>query len=116
MTIDEAIKHCEEEAEKYLEYGIETECYQCGKEHEQLASWLKELKEAKMLLNLALCDLNNGTCSKFCSTCTKVNTHECQDYKRKNYRWVHTDEALKLLGEFKKDDANCKNRLEQSKK
>ena len=44
MTIDEAIKHCEEEAEKYMEYGIETECYQCGKEHEQLAEWLKELK------------------------------------------------------------------------
>ena len=47
MTIDEAIKHCEEEAEKYMEYGIETECYQCGKDHEQLASWLKELKERR---------------------------------------------------------------------
>ena len=47
MTLDEAIKHCEEEAEKYMEYGIETECYQCGKEHEQLAEWLKELKELR---------------------------------------------------------------------
>lgn len=47
MTINEAIKHCEEEAEKYMEYGIETECYQCGKEHEQLAEWLKELKELR---------------------------------------------------------------------
>ena len=47
MTIDEAIRHCEEEAEKYMEYGIETECYQCGKEHEQLAEWLKELKERR---------------------------------------------------------------------
>ena len=51
MTLDEAIKHCEEEAEKYMEYGIETECYQCGKEHEQLAEWLKELKEARAELD-----------------------------------------------------------------
>ena len=52
MTIDEAIKHCEEEAEKYMEYGIETECYQCGKEHEQLAEWLRELQEAKTTLRV----------------------------------------------------------------
>lgn len=51
MTIDEAIKHCKEEAEKYMEYGIETECYQCGKEHEQLAEWLTELKEARAELD-----------------------------------------------------------------
>ena len=47
MTIDEAIKHCEETAEKYFEYGIESECYQCGKEHEQLAEWLTDYKELK---------------------------------------------------------------------
>ncbi len=47
MTLDGAIKHCKEEAEKYMEYGIETECYQCGKEHEQLAEWLTELKELR---------------------------------------------------------------------
>lgn len=58
MTIDEAIKHCEEEAEKYMEYGIETECYQCGKEHEQLADWLKELKETKEKIESG--DLSDG--------------------------------------------------------
>lgn len=47
MTLDGAIKYCKEEAEKYMEYGIETECYQCGKEHEQLAEWLTELKELR---------------------------------------------------------------------
>lgn len=47
MTLDGAIKHCKEEAEKYMEYGIETECYQCGKEHEQLAEWLTELADLK---------------------------------------------------------------------
>ena len=93
---------------------------QCAESHRQLAEWLRELKElraeqddqyvfihelmselkeAKRLLDMALCELNNGTCSKFCSTCTKVNTEKCLDYKTKNYRWIHTDEALKLIGE-----------------
>lgn len=47
MTLDGAIKHYKEEAEKYMEYGIETECYQCGKENEQLAEWLTDYKELK---------------------------------------------------------------------
>lgn len=37
MTLDEAIKHAEEKAGN---------C-ECGKEHAQLASWLKELKAAR---------------------------------------------------------------------
>ena len=54
MNIDWAIKHCEEVAqEKRDEYQEclamhDTEnaiiCEECGKEHEQLAKWLKELK------------------------------------------------------------------------
>lgn len=52
MTVDEAIKHCEETAEKYEEYGIETECYQCAKDHRQLAEWLRELQEAKTTLRV----------------------------------------------------------------
>lgn len=34
MTLEEAIIHCEEKAD----------CSECGKEHKQLAEWLKELK------------------------------------------------------------------------
>ena len=59
MTLDEAIKHCEEVAEeKDMQAGFETDysCYQmfdternkckeCANEHRQLAEWLKELKE-----------------------------------------------------------------------
>jgi hypothetical protein len=37
MTLDEAIIHCEEMAK--------TTCAKCGKEHQQLANWLKELKQ-----------------------------------------------------------------------
>lgn len=58
MTIDEAIKHCKEEAEKYMEYGIETECYQCGKDHEQLAEWLTELADLKEEIEYCSGDIN----------------------------------------------------------
>ena len=39
MTLDEAIQHCEEVANR--------DCSQCSKDHEQLADWLKELKELR---------------------------------------------------------------------
>lgn len=39
MTLDEAIKHCEEVAD--------SKCDECGAEHRQLAEWLKELKELR---------------------------------------------------------------------
>lgn len=49
MTIDEAIKHCEEVAEKYcekVEDGLTADdfCDSCASEHRQLAKWLKELQ------------------------------------------------------------------------
>ena len=58
MTLDEAIKHCEEKAKElsdkaYAEWGksmTEEEAYncnECAREHEQLAEWLKELKALK---------------------------------------------------------------------
>ena len=62
MTIEKAIKHCEEVAEKH-EKGLkvyenigedrslfseeETKCRLCAEEHRQLAEWLKELKSLK---------------------------------------------------------------------
>lgn len=50
ISLDEAIKHCEEVAEehtKYNFYGGYESCDDCGKEHRQLAEWLKELKDYK---------------------------------------------------------------------
>lgn len=66
MTLDEAIKHCEEkakelrtEAEQLRDIGEVISnskqpynepvknCLECAKEHEQLAEWLKELKRIK---------------------------------------------------------------------
>ena len=39
MTLDEAIKHCEE--------VVDSKCDECGAEHRQLAEWLRELKQMK---------------------------------------------------------------------
>ena len=56
MTINEAIKHCEEVAEKNeseANFGFgnacidRSSCLECAKEHRQLATWLKELKAYK---------------------------------------------------------------------
>lgn len=67
MTLDEAIKHCEEVVEKnenkaqewhkqtknrvvnFCEKAIQAEndCIECADEHKQLAEWLKELKQFK---------------------------------------------------------------------
>lgn len=52
MTLEQAIKHCEEKAEelrKKAEFAEEgnyrkEDCFECAREHEQLAEWLKELK------------------------------------------------------------------------
>ena len=63
MTIEEAIKHCEEvaereqqkgyyantEANQSTEYG--TKCYECAEEHRQLAEWLRELKRDRKILD-----------------------------------------------------------------
>lgn len=43
MTLDEAIKHCEEQAIK----NEKLNCINCAKEHKQLAEWLKDYKILK---------------------------------------------------------------------
>ena len=56
MTLDEAIKHCEEVAERYQrmedshDEKLKEECLQCAEDHKQLADWLKELRDARELL------------------------------------------------------------------
>ena len=57
LTLDEAIKHCEEKAEEQRERIItvlndvcevyDPDCEKCAEEYEQLAEWLKELKGLK---------------------------------------------------------------------
>ena len=65
MTLDEAIKHCEEKAEELYckadedyffdgDWGKKLYCTECAKEHEQLAEWLKELKGLRLLAEWAV--------------------------------------------------------------
>ena len=51
MTLDEAIKHCEEKEREQALNG----CFACAEEHKQLAKWLKELKHLRSLY-LTYCD------------------------------------------------------------
>lgn len=43
MDLDSAIQHCKEQVQEQAKKG----CYRCAEEHQQLAEWLKELKEYK---------------------------------------------------------------------
>lgn len=107
MTIDEAIKHCEEVAERYetqakiidrrklgSALNNPTACRECAADHRQLAAWLRELKEAKRLLKAAVEDMNNGGCNSNCYKCKHCGA--C-DYSER-FTWKLTDEALKLIG------------------
>lgn len=86
MTIDEAIKHCEEVAEELdMKAGFETDneryamseserkqCKECANEHRQLAEWLRELKCYK--------ELNTYNRSSKCSKCKhEDSTYFCDD-------------------------------------
>jgi len=58
MTIDEAIKHCEEVADQ-LEgkdgYAYtDSTCDECAKEHRQLAEWLREVEESRKVIDVFL--------------------------------------------------------------
>lgn len=69
MTLDEAIKHCEEVYERKIKdaerhYDAESfeeskECIWCAEEHRQLAEWLKELQAYKDLFVKANRDVGN---------------------------------------------------------
>jgi hypothetical protein len=65
MTLDEAIKHCEEVAyQKDLESGFDTDneryamtdkektdCKECANEHRQLAEWLRKYQKIEQILD-----------------------------------------------------------------
>lgn len=131
MTIDEAIRHCEEVAEKM------NDC-ECAADHRQLAEWLRELKElreifskvdtgaikpkdyldlldewakARKLLKAAVEDLRwvNENTQDADGTCIMRKCEGCGDcpldIKGDLWcKWKHEAEALKLIGE--EGDAN----------
>ena len=54
LTLEEAIKHCEEVAERLENKDgyayTDSTCDECAKEHRQLEEWLKELKRDRGIL------------------------------------------------------------------
>ena len=88
MTLDEAIKHCEEVAEENdRQYSENPEqlgytekfydCKECADEHRQLAEWLKELKKYKEIRE---CLQPTSPCLK-CSEEERAACTGCPDYE-----------------------------------
>ena len=113
MTIDEAIKHCEEVAESkeneaavYNDIDNISECVTCAADHRQLAAWLRELVEAKRLLKAAVEFIEDGDCEY----CAYNSDAECPAVRLLageigcGFKWIHADEALALIGEDGEQD------------
>lgn len=97
MTIDEAIKLCEEDAEKIGgNPQSDYHAYKC----KLMANWLKELKEARRLLKAAVEDLAKIPCNNdvyipsSCDACIKQGNCDYSD----SFKWRYADEAKKLIG------------------
>ena len=121
MTIEEAIKHCEEVAEqneisaityknckeiktnmyeKLTAEKAENDCRECAADHGQLAEWLRELKEAKKLLKLAVEDFKTLVLKSTELCNMKILCNECPlNCTNDNLGWKKEAEALKLIGE-----------------
>lgn len=67
--------------------------------HKQVVEWLKELKEAKKLLKLAIEDLERLAAEQICfSGCDESCPFDCMGRCEEKH-WKHLDEALKLIKE-----------------
>ena len=51
MTLEEAINHCDEVAQREFGCAGDDKCIKCGKEHAQLAEWLRELRSYRLSKN-----------------------------------------------------------------
>lgn len=90
MTLEEAIKICEDNA---AEIGGNPQSDYHASCYKQVAEWLAQLKEAKRLLYLVLSDINTDSCCSNCFSCKRLGS--CDFSER--YEWRHTDEVEKLL-------------------
>lgn len=105
MTLDEAIKHCEEVAEaeekkaRKLNDGTMStriKCEECAKEHRQLATWLKVLKE---IWDSGDCnDCRNGQC-EWKPKLGQLVRFNCPHYVGVANEEVNTDESNSNMGE-----------------
>ena len=98
MTLDEAIKYCEEKAEEQRSEAEKAKrfekfalgCLECAKEHEQLAEWLKELKAYKETPKGEWEDSHIYSCGKILKGRNDVIEHKCSVCKRWSIKWDGT--------------------------
>jgi chromosome segregation ATPase len=121
MTIDEAIKHCEEVAERYERMEdshddkLKEECLQCAADHRQLAEWLTELQELRLQIEapklgsieeyhyeLAKCKAAFWSCNRRC-----MNAEE--QYRRKADELRKAQEQIAEYKRLLKSAANVLN-------
>lgn len=130
MTLDEAIKHCEEVAEqnetsaityknckeiksnlyeKLVAEKAENDCRECAEEHRQLAEWLMEVKDLreenkqlKRILKVAISNIYKK-CSCENSDCDICETETTCDYDNR-FTWKLKKEAFDLI--YKRGDKN----------
>lgn len=113
MTIDEAIAEnlrIAEGQDKCAEISVSEHAKErmkvCADEHRQLAEWLRELKEAKRLLQLAWDDiqtLNDATANDEGNCLIEDNFESCTECplfcgSKKYCGWRYQVDALVLLG------------------
>ncbi len=110
MTLDEAIKHASEVADK------SSVCTSCATEHKQLAEWLKELKHLRSTRDELVSSLKEAVTIKsescanayhqFCSTCDSMRkAHFCEAEKwRKAIEKAGWSETAEPQTEFPKEN------------
>ena len=103
MTVDEAIQHCYDVANKL--------CDECGEEHLQLAKWLEELKRIKQentklkrLLKLAVEDMK---CNQFmCNICK--HSRSCLKHEKnfECFEWRYADNVKGMIEDGNEMDSS----------
>jgi hypothetical protein len=89
MILEEAIKHCEEAAQKCEDFvrrhscdrelGFVKRCQKCAEEQRQLAEWLRELKELRIenkALKNRCADFEHGAPCRYCPLDCEFRKHE----------------------------------------
>ena len=93
MTLEEAIKHCEEKEREQALNG----CFACAEEHRQLAKWLKDykrlLEEKPQAENALLKDIAHSLAIIADNSTKEGNTQESGN---EMLHWVHS-EAHKVM-------------------
>ena len=104
MTVDEAIQHCYDVANKL--------CDECGEEHLQLAKWLEELKRMKQentklkrLLKLAVEDMK---CNQFVCNLCKHSRSACLKHEKnfECFEWRYADNVKGMIEDGNEMDSS----------